>query len=124
MDRNEVEFERRQFLKGAATVAWATPLILTIVGDTAGAQSCVPQNAPCDACVGINCCVSPGDPLPCCCSDANDPTTCAGVCRSQAACQTLFPGGPSSDPDSCFYPGGTASLTTRSRAGISRKAKR
>lgn len=123
MEASRPEIERRQFLKGAMTVAWATPLILTVTGDNAGAQSCVPQGAPCDACVGVNCCIAGSDQLPCCCSDANDPTTCAGVCRSQAACQQMFPGGPSSDPDSCFYPGGTGGPTTRARAGTGRKAK-
>lgn len=116
--------ERRRFLKAAATVAWATPAILTITANRAGAQSCVPQGAPCDACVGVNCCLAGSDSLPCCCSDANDVTTCAGVCRSQAACIALFPGGPASDPDSCFYPGGTGSTTTMARQAVTaRKAK-
>lgn len=116
--------ERRRFLKAAATVAWATPAILTLTANRAGAQSCVPQGAPCFACDGgLNCCLAGSDQLPCCCSDANDVTTCDGVCRSQAACQALFPGGPSSDPDSCFYPGGTGTTTLARQTITARKAK-
>ena len=33
---------RRQFLKQAGTVAWATPLILTLASSRANAQSCAP----------------------------------------------------------------------------------
>jgi hypothetical protein len=126
VERFDAELERRQFLKGAATVAWATPLILTVVGDNAGAQSCVPLGAPCDACVGVNCCIQGNDPFPCCCSDADDPTTCAGVCRTHADCEATFPSDDPElvDPDSCWAPGGTASVTARSRAGASIKAKR
>ena len=108
--------ERRRFLKAAATVAWATPAILTLAANRAGAQSCVPQGAPCEACVGVNCCLAGSDTLPCCCSDANDTTTCAGVCRSQAQCIALFPGGPTTDPDSCFYPGGSSGTAMARRA--------
>lgn len=107
--------ERRRFLQSAATIAWATPAILTLTANRAGAQSCIPQGTACDACIGVNCCIPSGDSLPCCCSDANDTTTCAGVCRTQAACASLFPGGPASDPDSCFYPGGTGTTTTMAR---------
>ena len=41
--------DRRRFLKQAATVAWATPLILTMAGGTARAQalSCAPQTTQC-----------------------------------------------------------------------------
>lgn len=37
--------DRRQFLKKAATVAWATPLVLTVGASRAGAQgvSCLPS---------------------------------------------------------------------------------
>lgn len=120
---NHESMERRRFLRAAATVAWATPAILTLTANRAGAQSCVPQGASCDACVGVNCCIAGSDPLPCCCSDANDVTTCAGVCRSQAQCQSLFPGGPANDPDSCFYPGGTGTTTMARTAVTARKAK-
>ena len=113
--------ERRRFLRAAATVAWATPAILTLTANRAGAQSCVPQGAPCDACIGVNCCIAGSDPLPCCCSDPNTPD-CPGVCRTQAACMTLFPGGPASDPDACFYPGGTGSAAARSVSTGKRKS--
>jgi hypothetical protein len=113
--------ERRRFLKAAGTIAWATPAILTLTASRAGAQSCVPHNAPCDACVGVNCCIASGESLPCCCSDPNSPV-CGGTCKTQAECIAIFPGGPTSDPDACYYPGGTgaASNTTRS---LSRSGK-
>lgn len=107
--------ERRRFLKAAATVAWASPLILTMTASRAGAQSCIPRGATCSACPGgLNCCIQGSDTLPCCCSNASDVTTCAGVCRTQSECITLFPGGPSTNPTSCFYPGGTGVTTTAS----------
>lgn len=74
--------ERRRFLKGAATVAWATPLILTMTAHQAGAQamSCLPNSGPCDACTGMPCCdADPPDDGGCCCSDALVPG-CGGVC--------------------------------------------
>ena len=120
---NHSTIERRRFLRGAATIAWATPAILTLTANRAGAQSCVPQGASCDACTGVNCCIAGSDSLPCCCSDANDVTTCAGVCRSQAQCMTLFPGGPANDPDSCFYPGGAPTTTMARSVSTARKAK-
>jgi hypothetical protein len=117
--------ERRRFLKAAATVVWATPAILTLTANRAGAQSCVPRGAPCDACQGVNCCVQGGDPIPCCCSDPDDVTTCDGVCRTTAECQAIFPGGPANDPDACFYPGGTgASSSTVRTFSSSGKSKR
>src|SRR5918999_989320 len=78
----EEGIERRRFLKGAATVAWATPMILTMTAHQAGAQamSCIPNNTPCDACQGMPCCdEDPPDDGGCCCSDANAPE-CGGVC--------------------------------------------
>jgi hypothetical protein len=78
----EEGIERRRFLKGAATVAWATPLILTMSAHQAGAQgmSCLPNGGPCDACFGMPCC---DEDLPddggCCCSDALV-EGCVGVC--------------------------------------------
>lgn len=115
--------ERRRFLKAAATVAWATPAILTLTANRAGAQSCIPQGAPCDACIGINCCIAGTDPLPCCCSDIDDITTCAGVCRAQSACMSLFPGGPTTDPNSCFYPGGPDTNVAARQVVTARKRK-
>lgn len=123
---NDVGMERRKFLKAAATVAWATPAILTLTANRAGAQSCVPQGASCDACVGVNCCISGSDPFPCCCSDINNTTTCAGVCRTHAQCEALYPSTDPTvqDPDSCFYPGGTGSSSTMTRqVATARKAK-
>lgn len=110
--------ERRRFLKAAGTVAWATPAILTLMASPAGAVSCVPHNAPCDACVGVNCCVQSGDSVPCCCSDPNS-SDCGGVCRTAAECQAIFPGGASSDPDACFYPGGTGAAAAARTSSLS-----
>ena len=75
------EIERRRFLKGAATVAWATPLILTMSAHTAGAQamSCIPEGSACSACAGMPCCGAK-----CCCADALL-SGCSGVCASGAA---------------------------------------
>ncbi|HYO60304.1 MAG TPA: hypothetical protein VEU29_00215 [Actinomycetota bacterium] len=115
--------ERRRFLKAAATVAWATPAILTLTANRAGAQSCIPQGAPCDACVGVNCCIQSGDTLPCCCSDVNNTTTCAGVCRTQAQCEALFPSGHPEDPDSCWYPPETLARTSMRQVSRTYKAK-
>ncbi len=114
--------ERRRFLKQAAAVAWSVPLILTLEADRSAAQSCIPANTPCDACAGVNCCIRSGETLPCCCSDPNVPD-CGGVCRTQAECQALFPGGPSSDPDACFYPGGTGGTTFSGQGGYIVKGK-
>lgn len=121
---NREGMERRRFLKAAATVAWATPAIMTLTANRAGAQSCVPLGAPCDACEGINCCLSSGDPFPCCCSDPDDDTTCDGVCRSHAACEALFPSDDPEliDPDGCFVPGNFGSMMARSTSTV-RKPK-
>jgi hypothetical protein len=75
--------ERRRFLKGAATVAWATPLILTMTAHQAGAQamSCLPNGGVCDACQGMPCCDADlPDDGGCCCSDALLTTECSGIC--------------------------------------------
>jgi len=65
MSERHVE-DRRQFLKKAATVAWATPLVLTVAASRAGAQvnSClpslticgVPDNGGCDTTGFTACC--------------------------------------------------------------------
>ena len=59
--------DRRRFLQRAATVAWTTPLMMTVLADRAGAQqpckqltqSCSGTTAPC--CAGLVCC-STGTP--------------------------------------------------------------
>ena len=57
--------DRRKFLQRAATVAWATPVLLTLPASRAGAQvgSCAPDATPCgvwngSACTGLTalCC--------------------------------------------------------------------
>ena len=83
---------RRQFLKRAATVTWATPLVLTMSARHAGAQalSCIPPGTPCNACEGMKCCaVAGGNPDGCCCSPVEVPR-CEGVCTAdEASCQAL-----------------------------------
>ena len=90
--RSEDGIERRRFLKGAATVAWATPLILTMTAHQAGAQgmSCLPNGGPCDACQGMVCCdADPPDDGGCCCSDDNVPG-CGGTCVAvDADCEAM-----------------------------------
>jgi hypothetical protein len=57
--------DRRKFLKQAATVAWASPLILTLSASRAGAQniSCVPRGFMCGTWNGSICVANP---TPCC----------------------------------------------------------
>ena len=60
------ELDRRRFLKQASTVAWATPLVLTLTASRAGAQaiSCIPTGLACGVWDGSTC-VDLSDP-PCC----------------------------------------------------------
>jgi hypothetical protein len=97
--------ERRRFIQGAATVMWATPLILTLTADRANAQqaSCLPNGGQCDACTGLNCCDEDGDEDGgCCCSDANSPD-CPGTCVAvDANCANMNTVG---TDFTCFAPG-------------------
>jgi hypothetical protein len=82
--------ERRTFLKGAATVAWATPLILTMTSGRAGAASpaCIPVNMACNACTGPQCCDVDGAPDGGCCCSPPDIDICDGFCRgTDASCE-------------------------------------
>ena len=95
--------ERRRFLKGAATVAWATPLILTMTSGPAYAQSCLPNGGPCDACQGMPCCdADPPADGGCCCSDANAPG-CGGICVAVDANCAAMNTTPATD-FTCFVP--------------------
>jgi anaerobic selenocysteine-containing dehydrogenase len=49
--------DRREFLRRGATVAWATPLLLTLPASRAGAQapSCAPDGTPCGSWTGSTC---------------------------------------------------------------------
>jgi anaerobic selenocysteine-containing dehydrogenase len=48
--------DRRAFLKKTATVAWATPLLLTLSAGRAAAQvSCAPAGTPCGVWNGTTC---------------------------------------------------------------------
>jgi hypothetical protein len=56
LNRDE-SIDRRRFLRRAGTVAWTTPLIMTVIASRAGAQvECLQQSAIC----------SPTSPPPCC----------------------------------------------------------
>ena len=82
--------DRRKFIKGAATVAWATPLVLTVGATSAHAQvpsppNCLgatgrPQGCPCTT--SSNCAGG------CCCS-AGGPIGAAGGCTSASNCANL-----------------------------------
>ena len=66
--------DRREFLKKAGTVAWATPFILTLASSRANAQSCAPAGSPCGTFVpALNQCV-PTNAVICCgsCEPVND----------------------------------------------------
>ena len=96
-DNDNVEpdgIQRRKFLKGAATVAWAAPMILTTTAGRAGAASptCITAGMPCNACVGPQCCDTSGvQDGGCCCSPVNV-DVCDGVCvGDDATCQTAPP---------------------------------
>lgn len=115
---NDEGVERRSFLKGAMTVAWATPLVLTMTARQAGAQalSCIPNGAPCDACEGMNCCDASGPADGgCCCSDANS-LDCGGVCVAvDANCALLNTTG----TDFTCYAPGPLTTTSVGRARVS-----
>jgi len=75
LNRDE-SIDRRRFLRRAGTVAWSTPVIMTVLASRAGAQPCGQLGGPC----------SPTTPRPCCpglicCSAA---TTRVGTCRKLA----------------------------------------
>jgi hypothetical protein len=118
----EEGLERRTFLKGAATVAWATPLILTMASRPAAAASCLPNGGPCDACAGMNCCDADGPADGgCCCSDPNV-EACGGVCTAADANCTAIPsvGGPGGTNFVCYAPG-PLNLTSVGRSRSSGK---
>jgi hypothetical protein len=62
--------DRRSFLRRAAMVAWATPVLLTLAQSRAGAQTtCVPCGGPCmfagmPCCGGCVCVTPDGAPAP------------------------------------------------------------
>ncbi len=110
--------ERRRFLQAGLTVAWATPVILTLGASPASAQSCMPVGATCDACEGIACCVPAGAPFSCCCSTDDSCPDPAQVCRTPADCLAL--GG------ECFGiegAGASSTSSTSMRTTSTRKAK-
>jgi hypothetical protein len=86
-------FDRRRFVKGAATVAWATPLILTLGAGAANAQ--LPPGPSPAQCLGSTgrpegcpCLTSAQCADGCCCSvDAGAP---GGGCTSASNCNDLM----------------------------------
>lgn len=83
-------FDRRRFIKGAATVAWATPLILTLGASAANAQNLpVPSPAACIPAAnkpeGCPCSSSAQCADGCCCG----PGAGGGLCTSATTCATF-----------------------------------
>lgn len=91
---NSSGFDRRRFLKGAATVAWATPLILTVGASAANAQLPVP---------------SPGQCLGATNRPEGCPCTTASQCADGCCCGTGVgnPGGLCATAGDCNDVGGT-----------------
>ena len=116
--------ERRRFIQGAATVMWATPLILTLTADHANAQtmSCIPNQSPCDACQGVSCCdADPPDDGGCCCSDALAPG-CGGTCVAvDADCDAMNT--TTATEWTCFVPDPPDSFGASSRRASSKGPK-
>ena len=58
--RQREAVDRRRFLKGAATVAWAAPVIATLSASPAYAVECIPEEGQCTksgtACLASFCC--------------------------------------------------------------------
>lgn len=67
----EQDGSRREFLRQAGTVAWATPLILTLAAKSAGAQaiSCQPAGSGCGAWNSTLSGCLPAVGVPPCCND-------------------------------------------------------
>lgn len=69
MSEHERVESRRDFLRQAGTIAWATPFIVTMAAGPARAQavSCAPAGSGCGSNVGGTC--VPTSPLVMCCGD-------------------------------------------------------
>lgn len=89
--------DRRKFIRGAATVAWATPLILSLssVGDKAHAQ--VASQNPCGGLPGDGdgsvlelcpCADSDDCADGCCCTGGVNPFDQGGLCATSGDCTT------------------------------------
>ena len=72
LNRDE-SIDRRRFLRRAGTVAWSTPVIMTVLASRAGAQTCLG--------LGVACSLT--SPPPCCEPNLCCPTGTvnAGSCR-------------------------------------------
>jgi hypothetical protein len=84
--------DRRRFIKSAATVAWATPLILTMTAGRASAQT-LPSLFPCvnsPSGTGCPCSVSADCTSGCCCGGGPFSLACA---PDQATCEADPPDG-------------------------------
>ena len=89
--------DRRRFIRGAATVAWATPLILSM--STAGSRALAVSNPVCgdtpgsgNAAVLNNCpCLDSTDCVSdCCCGGGTGPLQGTVVCVSSATCASFM----------------------------------
>lgn len=80
-------YDRRRFLRAAATVTWATPLVMTLPARSAGAQglSCIPAGASCANYVVISgvgpACIPPMGQTATCCTGACLPDEDILACR-------------------------------------------
>ncbi len=73
LNRDEA-IDRRRFLRRAGTVAWTTPVIMTVLASRAGAQVCRTLGQTCSATTPMRCCA----PLICCTGNS------IGTCRQPA----------------------------------------
>jgi hypothetical protein len=82
------EQDRRKFLKQAATVAWATPLILTLGASAAHGQvSAGPCGAPTGQQDSCNCTTGTQCASGCCCTGNGQPF---GFCLQSGDCPPNF----------------------------------
>ena len=79
--------DRRRFIRDAATVAWATPVLLTVMSSPAGAVSCIANGSPCSLCDEVPCCDVPGNPPGGCCCGLDPDVDCSAVCSGDSECE-------------------------------------
>jgi hypothetical protein len=83
LNRDE-SIDRRRFLRRAGTVAWSTPVIMTVLASRAGAQPCLVKGQGCSPTTPGECCTGL-----ICCSDPN--SSQLGTCRQSpnTPCETV-----------------------------------
>jgi hypothetical protein len=85
LNRDE-SIDRRRFLRRAGTVAWSTPVIMTVLASRAGAQACGSLAQPCSpttprpCCTGLICCGAANTHVGTCRNPENTPCTDANEC--------------------------------------------